>query len=65
MNLDEAKVGVGGLMRRSIHFMEGIDGRIDVDIANRPREAAPLILLPLPEGGCPRKGWQDKWNVTG
>jgi len=44
MDLDEAKAAVDGLMRRKYPFMERIDGRIYVDIANSAREAALLIL---------------------
>jgi hypothetical protein len=44
MNLDEAKAAVDGLTRRKYPFMERIDGRVYVDIANSAREAALLIL---------------------
>ncbi len=44
MDLDDAKAAVDGLIRRKYPFMEQIDGRVYVDIANSAREAALLIL---------------------
>ncbi len=44
MDLDEARAAVEGLMKRKYPFMEQIDGRVYVDIANSAREAALLIL---------------------
>jgi hypothetical protein len=44
MDLAEAKAAVDGLMKRKYPFMEQIDGRVYVDIANSAREAALLIL---------------------
>jgi HEPN domain-containing protein len=44
MDLDEAKAAVDALMKRKYPFMENIDGRVYVDIANSAREAALLIL---------------------
>jgi hypothetical protein len=47
MDLDEAKAAVDGLMRRKYPFVEQIDGRVYVDIANSAREAALLILYAI------------------
>ena len=44
MDLGEAKAVVDRLMKRKYPFMEEIDGRVYVDIANSAREAALLIL---------------------
>jgi HEPN domain-containing protein len=44
MDLDEAKSIVDGIVKRKYPFVEEIDGRIYVDIANSAREAALLIL---------------------
>jgi hypothetical protein len=44
MDLAEAKAAVDGLMKRKYPFMEQINGRVYVDIANSAREAALLIL---------------------
>jgi hypothetical protein len=44
MDLDEAKAAVDGLMKRKYPYMEEIDGRIYVNIAESAREAALLIL---------------------
>ena len=44
MDLDKAKAVVDGLMKRRYPFMEDIDGRLYVDIAESAREAALLIL---------------------
>lgn len=55
MDLDEAKEVVDGLMKRKYPFMEDIDGRIYVDIANSAREAALLILY----GAYPKRMSKD------
>lgn len=47
MDLDEAKAAVDGLMKRKYPFVEQIDGRVYVDIANSAREAALLILYAI------------------
>jgi len=47
MDLDEAKAVVDGLMKRKYPFVEEIDGRVYVDIANGAREAALLILYAI------------------
>lgn len=44
MDLDQAKAAVDGLMKRKYPYMEEIDGRVYVDIAESAREAALLIL---------------------
>jgi hypothetical protein len=44
MDLDGAKSIVDGIVKRKYPFVEEIDGRIYVDIANSAREAALLIL---------------------
>jgi len=44
LDLAEAKAVVDGVVKRKYPFMEEIDGRVYVDIANSAREAALLIL---------------------
>jgi len=44
LDLAEAKAVVDGVIKRKYPFMEEIDGRVYVDIANSAREAALLIL---------------------
>jgi hypothetical protein len=44
LDLAQAKALVDGIIRRKYPFMEVIDGRVYVDIANSAREAALLIL---------------------
>ena len=44
LDLAEAKAIVDSVVKRRYPFIEEIDGRVYVDIANRAREAAILIL---------------------
>lgn len=44
LDLTQAKAVVDGIIRRKYPFMEVIDGRVYIDIANSAREAALLIL---------------------
>lgn len=44
LDLAEAKAVVDGVVKRRYPYMEEIDGRVYVDIANSAREAALLIL---------------------
>ncbi len=44
MNLDEARMVVDAIVKKKYPFMEEIDGRVYVNIANSAREAALLIL---------------------
>jgi hypothetical protein len=44
LDLTEAKAVVDGIITRKYPFMETIDGRVYIDIANSAREAALLIL---------------------
>jgi hypothetical protein len=44
LDISQAKAVVDGVMRRKYPFIEEIDGRVYVDIANSAREAALLIL---------------------
>jgi hypothetical protein len=44
LDLTQAKAAVDGIIRRKYPFMEVIDGRVYIDIANRAREAASLNL---------------------
>jgi hypothetical protein len=40
LDLTQAKAAVDGIIRRKYPFMEVIDGRVYIDIANSAREAA-------------------------
>jgi hypothetical protein len=51
----DAKAVVGGVVKRKYPFMEEIDSRVYVDIANSAREAALLILWHM----CPKRMSED------